>query len=304
MFTRLRDLNVAAKLFAGFGAVCLLLAVVVAVGINRLQSSQGNLEMLSSVGIASVQNIGEVETVFVETRLDATSAALTRNAEETAKELAAMAGHDAALDDALAAYNDNAPYASADDRARFADLLQQYRASREDLVAAAEAGDIDAYISTRDEAVAPIAVEMTELLDDLSSTEVEGAAKLAQRGDRDFRTAVVALLLIGAAAAAVAVVVAVAVSRSIVRPVTRTLEVVQGLSQARLDQRVGHVGDDEIGRLVAAVDLTMDKLTTMVRAIIDSSRTLAGSSEELSAVATQLSSGATQSGSQSQVVSA
>ncbi|MCI2239401.1 methyl-accepting chemotaxis protein, partial [Kineococcus sp. TRM81007] len=173
-----------------------------------------------------------------------------------------------------------------------------------DLAVAPEAGDIDAYISIRDEAVAPIAVERTELLDDLSSTEVEGAAKLAQRGDRDFRTAVVALLLIGAAAAAVAVVVAVAVSRSIVRPVTRTLEVVQGLSQARLDQRVGHVGDDEIGRLVAAVDLTMDKLTTMVRAIIDSSRTLAGSSEELSAVATQLSSGATQSGSQSQVVSA
>ncbi|WP_432545652.1 methyl-accepting chemotaxis protein [Kineococcus sp. SYSU DK004] len=304
MLNRLRDLRVSTKLFAGFGVVCLLLAVVVGTGIARLQSSQANLESLSTDGVASVEAVGEVKAAFLQVRLDITSAALAPDAESTAEQLDRLAEHDQAYDTAWTSYLGASPSASAAELGEVEDLLQEYRTSREALVAAAQAGDTAAYIGARDATVAPLATRLADRIDAIRDIEVQDAAEISDEGSHDFRTAVTLLLVVGAAALAFAVVVAVAISRSVARPLARTLHVVEGLAAGRLDQRVGYQAEDEVGQLAAAVDATMDKLTSTMRRIAGASTTLAASSEELSAVATQLSSGAEESATQSQVVSA
>ncbi|NAZ86476.1 methyl-accepting chemotaxis protein [Kineococcus indalonis] len=304
MLSRLRDVKVAPKLFAGFGVVCLLLAVVVGVGISRLQSSQANLDKLSTLGVASVEGVGEVRALFLQGRMDITNAALVTTPAGVTDNVEAMQATDTALDEAWQAFQQTASPESAEERAAFEDELAQYRSARQELVTFAQAGDVDGYIAFRTSDVAPLAAEMMDELETLASIESDGAATLAAEGKSDVRTAVILLIAIGALAIAIGIAVAVTVARGIAGPLARTLSVVQGLAHGRLDARVGYSARDEVGQLAGAVDATMDTLTTTMRRIAAASTTLAASSEELSAVATQLSSGATQASSQSQVVSA
>ncbi|WP_432484973.1 MCP four helix bundle domain-containing protein, partial [Kineococcus esterisolvens] len=246
MLTRLRDLKIASKLFAGFGVVCLLLAVVVGVGISRLENSQANLKALSTNGVASVQAIGQAKAAFLQLRVDITSAALPSTPEQTATQLQNMAAHDEVYDQAWQDYLASSPTAGAEERGTVEELLVQYRTTREDLVSAATNKDIDAYVAARDANVAPLARQVNAQLDALTGIEVQAAADMATRGASDFHTALVLLLVIGAAALAIAVAVAVVVARSIAGPLARTLSVVQGLADGRLDARVGCSGTDEV----------------------------------------------------------
>ncbi|WP_432537759.1 Tar ligand binding domain-containing protein [Kineococcus arenarius] len=51
----------ASKLFAGFGVLCLLLAVVVGVGVSRLQASQADLTDVSTNGMTSIEAVSELD---------------------------------------------------------------------------------------------------------------------------------------------------------------------------------------------------------------------------------------------------
>src|SRR3954471_23190999 len=77
MLNRLRDLKVATKLAAGFGALCLLLAIVVGMGVTRLAGSQNVLRTMSSSGVASVQAVGDARAAQYQIRLDFANLALT-----------------------------------------------------------------------------------------------------------------------------------------------------------------------------------------------------------------------------------
>ena len=301
--TSLRDLKVASKLFAGFGVVCLLLAVVVAVGISRLQDAQANLDVMSRSGIASVDTVGDVRSAYLQVRMDVTNAALATSPQGVDDALAAMTATDAALDAAWQDYLASSPGSAAADRDAFEQELADYRSAREQLVTFAEAGDVDGYIAYRPSTITPVAKQITETLTTLSEAESAAAADIAAQGSGEVRAAVVVLLVLGALAVAVAIAVAIAVARGIARPLAKTLTVVQGLAEGRLDQRVGISTKDEVGQLAGAVDATMDRLAATMRRIAGNAGTLASSSEELTTVATQLSSGAEEAATQAQVVS-
>ncbi|MFD0485240.1 Tar ligand binding domain-containing protein, partial [Kineococcus sp. GCM10028916] len=291
----LRDLNVAPKLFAGFGVVCLLLAAVVALGISRLGSSQANLENVSTSGVASVQTLGEVRTSFLTLRMDIVNAAVTDDQQATEASLTKMGEDDTAYDQAWSAYQASNPATPAADRAQIEDLVKQYRAARVELATLVRSNDRAGFVARRSATTTPVTDQLLPLLADAAKHEKDAAAAMATAGSADYHAAVVMLLVIGAVALTIAVVVAVVIARSIARPLARTLTVVQGLADGRLDQRAGLDTRDEVGRLGAAVDVTMDRLNATMRRISDSAATLAGSSEELTTVATQLSSGAEES---------
>ncbi|WP_432513205.1 methyl-accepting chemotaxis protein [Kineococcus sp. SYSU DK001] len=304
VLTHLRDLRVASKLFAGFGVVCLLLMAVVALGINRLGSSQANLSTMSTSGIASVDTIATVKFAYATLRQDIANAALAQNPADTDKQLQQMTADDAVYDDAWQAYLDSSPSAPEAERAEVEDLMKKYRTAREQLITFAKAGDVASFIDYRASTTTPITKEVFAQIDKISDTEKKTAADMAADGSSDYHAAVTLLLVIGAVALVVAVVVAVVVARSVAGPLAKVLHVVRGLAEGRLDQRVGIETRDEVGQLAAALDTTTERLTETMRRIAGNATTLAASSEELTTVATQLSSGAEEAATQAQVVSA
>ncbi|WP_380170451.1 methyl-accepting chemotaxis protein [Kineococcus sp. DHX-1] len=302
--TALRNLNVASKLFAGFGVVCLLLAVVVAVGISRLGTSQENLTTMSSSGITSVDTIAAVKFEYAAMRMDIANAALAQNATDVDKQLQQLAADDATYDEAWKAYLASSPAAPAAERAKVEALVAKYRDARGQLVTFAKAGQTAQFIDYRSTVTTPITKDAFAQLDAVSAIEKKAAKDMAVEGNSDYHGAVTLLLLIGALAVAVAVAVAVLVARSIARPLARTLTVVEGLAEGRLDLEVGYDARDEVGRLATALDRTTERLATTLRRISTASTTLAGASGELTTVATQLSASAEESSTQAQVVSA
>ncbi len=61
---RLRDLPIAIKLGAGFGAVILLMGVIALVGLHKLAASNADTEYLATNSLPSVQTINAVDTAF------------------------------------------------------------------------------------------------------------------------------------------------------------------------------------------------------------------------------------------------
>ena len=304
MRKRLGDLKIAGKLALGFGAVCLLLIAAVGLGVQTLHTSQSTIAAMSDVVVPGVQYSGTVKYAFAQTRLDLTSTALASDPAALGTAQSALASDDATLDTAWKGYLDTSPVSTQADRDSFAADLAAFREARKDLVAAATAGNLDAFKAARDSEILPLATRINTTLDRIQKAEVDNAKATSALGAARYRQSFLLLVGLGVVALLVAAVIAVVVARSITRPLARTAAVVRGLAEGRLDQRVAHPAADEIGQLAHAVDTTMDKLTATLTEITATADVLAGSSEELSAVATQLSSGAEESAAQTQVVSA
>ncbi|NAZ80700.1 HAMP domain-containing protein [Kineococcus sp. R8] len=304
MTSRLRDLRVASKLFASFGIVCVLLAAVIGLGVVRLGQSQAALDTMTTSGVASVTSIGQVRASFIQLRLDLANIAMSPNAEERAKATETLAADDAVVDAAWAEYLTTNPGTTPAQRQVFVDALATYRTGRETMLPFARAGDVAGFYAQRAKVANAVSKELVASLADMTATESAAAQAISADGAARYRESVVALLALGGAAVAAAVLLAVAVSRSIARPLAETVQVVQGMADGRLDQRVHHVSRDEVGQLATATNATVERLSDLLRTIAGSATTLAASSEELTTVATRLSAGAEESSAQSQVVSA
>ncbi|TNM60179.1 methyl-accepting chemotaxis protein [Streptomyces sp. NP160] len=111
------------------------------------------------------------------------------------------------------------------------------------------------------------------------------------------------MLIALAVSTAVAVVIGVRTTRSVVRPLSRVVSVMDEVARGRLDQRVGLDTRDEVGALAASTDASLDALSAAMREITAEARSLASSAASLSSVSAQMASGAQESAAQTRVVS-
>ena len=94
------------------------------------------------------------------------------------------------------------------------------------------------------------------------------------------------------------------VSRSVAGPMHKTVTVLEGLAEGRLDLHVDVDTTDEVGQMAAALNRAMARLREAIGAMGTNALGLASSSAELSAVSAQMSGSAQESASQAQSVSA
>ncbi|WP_432526101.1 methyl-accepting chemotaxis protein, partial [Kineococcus mangrovi] len=290
------------KLVAGFGVVVLLLVVITGFAVLRLRAAQDNLEHLSTSGVASVAAAGHLETSFGTVREDLLRASLP--GADIGAALSTLSDDEAALDQTWADYRAAGPAATADQQSAYTAALTTYRAAVQEFITVGTSSGPEAATALAAQEIAPAAQQVKAALEDLTSAESASAAEIAARGGADHRRDLVALLVVAASAVALAVALSLSTARSISRPLAQTLRVVEGLAQGRLDRRVPNPGRDEVGRLAAATNDSMDTLTTLLRDVTSTAGALTSSSQRLTGVASQLSAGAAQSASQSQVVSA
>lgn len=92
-------------------------------------------------------------------------------------------------------------------------------------------------------------------------------------------------------------------SNSISRPLKRTVEVLESLAQGNLSQHLETSATDEIGRMGAALNEALEKLSVMMSRIGKNAQTLANSSEVLSAISRILEHTADEASSQADVLS-
>ncbi|WP_218974316.1 methyl-accepting chemotaxis protein [Streptomyces sp. NP160] len=304
MIHRFADLRIAHKLFAGFGAVCLLLAVISGLALTRLSQAQQNLDELATSGLVSVDTADRSATALLLVRFDVANLALAKTPDALAKATAALQSDDAALDTAWKAYLESGPSSTREQQEAFTSALVQYRAATAKLVPLAEAGDTEGFIAVREQEATPPAKAAFAAVDAITETEVSTAAQMAVDGRSAYRSSVLVVSTCALAALLLAAAMAVVVARSVTRPLSKVVTVMTDVAAGRLDRRVELTTKDELGQLAAAVDTTVATLGTAMRDIAAEARSLASASTSLSSVAAQISSGAEQAAAQTQVVSA
>ena len=111
------------------------------------------------------------------------------------------------------------------------------------------------------------------------------------------------ILGLGLLAALIAVALAVLITRSITRPLRRTVEVLDAVARGDLACRLELHGDDEVGQMAGALNIALSRMEGAVRAIAESASHLGSSSAGLTALSVQLAVGAQETASQAEMAS-
>ncbi|MEH3076204.1 MAG: methyl-accepting chemotaxis protein [Quadrisphaera sp.] len=300
----LADLKVSTKLFAGFGVVCVLLAVISGVSFTKLRAAQHDLTSVTTSAIPSVVASKDTALALMQVRLQLANLALVNDPTQVQEAATATESALTSLDAAWKAYLDSGPASSAQQQATFADAMEQVEASVPKLVSLAEADDLAGFVEVRNTTTTPAAKASLTAIQAVTQAEQDAADALAAKDEIAYREAVAVLAACTLLALALAVAIAVVVSRSVTRPLGRVVEVMAAVATGRLDRRVGLDRKDEVGQLATSTDTSLDALASAMRDITTEATALATSATSLSSVSTQLASGAHDSATQSQVVAA
>ena len=147
--------------------------------------------------------------------------------------------------------------------------------------------------------------ESSELWAVLYETGVELSDSVARRVDAASARAADAVAgsrLAGGVAGALALAVGAALlsrtRRSITRPLSRAVDVLDAMAAGHLDRRLGLDTGDEMGRMSRALDAANDHLAATLRTVAAEARALAAASDDLAGTAVRLTGSAEDNGAQ------
>ncbi|MGI5240887.1 methyl-accepting chemotaxis protein [Dactylosporangium sp. CA-139066] len=291
-----RDVSVAWKLRIVAVVVCALLAAVGLIGLLYLGSSQTRLDELYNRNLRAVQNLGEAQADYRQLRFDVRGLALAQGDSEQAAAAQRIADATKGLDDSwkgFVAHNDDA--ATRQSRADFESAWSDYqKILNGKMIPAARAGNIVEFNRITREEVEPIVQRIDAAVQSLVAQQ-DTAAKAALDVSRsNYNSA--RLLLIGLTLLAIVITfgMVTVVVRAVSRPLRQTVEVLTGLARGRLDQRLAVDSQDEVGRMGAALNSALDRLSETVRTVVDSTHQLANASNQISGASQSLSQAATE----------
>ncbi|WP_306206311.1 methyl-accepting chemotaxis protein [Actinoplanes sp. RD1] len=295
---------VAHKLFAGFGALGVLVVAVGATGLAELHSANRRLETMYDHNLQAIGHLGEVRASVQQATALSDKLLLRSPLTDVADVRSAIQRLDTTIDGTWQAYVAQPAGGTSDDRAAFATGLAEYRKVRDQqLVPAAEANSLSTFLGVQNNYIDPLTSKITVALNNLATREDQAAAREKNQASRSATVAqIITFVLVGLGIVA-AVLIALVASRAIAGPLRRTVVVLEGLAAGRLDQRLTLTSHDEVGRMADALNTALDRLTAAMRDIGTNVTTLATSSEDLTAVATRMNASAARSASRAGAVS-
>nr|WP_316638822.1 methyl-accepting chemotaxis protein [uncultured Roseateles sp.] len=278
----LNNLRVGTRLAAGFAMILLLLALMLLVGVWKLNSTSASMKQMMDAPLAKerlleeqLRNVavGVTRGKAIAKSADAGLEALFRDEAKTStargneivKALADLP-KSAAEQPLLDKFNDaRAAYLSARDR-----MMAAKRADKGD-----EANKIyDAEFSV----VAPAYVAALKAVLEHQRKEIDD---MNQAIAADTASGVVRLALLGGAALVLGAILAVLLTRSITRPMAEAARLVDAVAQGDLSQKMQMDGSDEIAQLVGSLARMSTGLHQMVTQVRQSSEGIATASDEV-----------------------
>ncbi|WP_029434226.1 methyl-accepting chemotaxis protein, partial [Blastococcus sp. URHD0036] len=286
------------------GLVVGLLAVVVIatnlLAVSRIGEMRDGQERIYSENLQPLNALSAVQRATAAHRARVLEYAVSDPARRV-ELLGEMGEKQADVDAALAEYEPFVVDQAAIDK--YETARQQFLSTTTtQLFPAADTGDLALYAQVYRDVSSPL---LTDIADGL---EEEGLAQSAQAVARntaseDEANSAVTLLLV---TSLTAVVLAVGLTVVVVRRMVRNLQTVQrsaeALAAGDLTVSASVDGDDEVGRMAAALDAAQQNLRSVMSSVVGAADAVAASSEELSASSAQISASANETSAQSGVV--
>ncbi|MBJ2180839.1 methyl-accepting chemotaxis protein [Pseudomonas veronii] len=288
----LRHLNIAPRASLGFAFIALLVVVLGVFAVNRMTLIRQASVDMSSNQLPSVAYLGSLTEnvlrmrilsfrVLVNREPAALQEAQTRIAVLIDKVRAAQAGYSAlpSVPEEAALYK------------TFVGTLDNYLTAQAEMLALSQQNKVDemrALINTR---IKNGTDQMGEQLNKLIALNSAGAKQANEQAERSYDSAISGIVVVAVAAALLTVLLAWLLTRSIVTPLRKAVEVAQTIAGGDLSKVIEDDGKDEPARLISALSAMQTNLRQTIQHIAGSATQLASAAEELSAVTEEASKG-------------
>ncbi|GFO70837.1 chemotaxis protein [Geomonas limicola] len=299
------NLPVSAKLLSGFIMVALIAGGIGYLSISKLNALEATGEELFLHNTKPLGDLLDVSTDFQKQRSYLRDLVLDRTPEERAKHLAALKELDKQIRDSLKLVEDQARTPELKKAVTaVSGSLSGFDGVAQKIASLAQAGKSEeAFKALRDPASAQAVKVADDAIQALSDVEVEHAK---QKNDLNVATGKAAIrltvmLVLGGVLLAIGL--GILISRLISVPLKKGVEFAVAVAGGDLTQKIELDQQDEVGKLVAALNLMVEKLREIVTEVKAATDNVAAGSQELSSGSEEMSQGASEQAAAAEEVS-
>ena len=291
----LRNMNIAPRAFLGFafiGALMLLLGVF---ALNQMSKIRAATEDITSASVPSIRALDEFTQLTLRLRVLSYRLLTNREPDVQQKTLEAFELRNQQIRTAQDIYEKL--ITSTEERNvynEYVRLLGQYRQIEERMKSLSRANQVNELRSLLNTELLDNSEQVNAVLTRLLDINNDDANATNQRAKDQYDMAfdlVVGLLVI---ATALTLLFAWLLTRSITLPIAQALEAAEEVAEGNLTRPITVDGNDEAGRLLAAMAKMQHKLRDTLQRIAGSATQLASAAEELNAVTDESARGLTQ----------
>jgi len=291
----LRNMNIAPRAFLGFALIGALMLFLGVFALNQMSKIRGAAEEITLSSVPSIRALDEFTQLTLRLRVLSYRLLTNREPDVQHKTLETFELRDQQIRAAQGIYEKLID--TREERAtydEYVNLLGQYRqieARMKSLSRANQVEDLRTLINTEllsnSEKVNAVLARLLEINNQMALVTNQQAK---DQYDLAFNLVVGLLAL----ATALTVLFAWLLTRSITVPIAQALEAAEEVAEGNLTRPIKIDGNDEAGRLLAAMAKMQDKLRDTLQRIAGSATQLASAAEELNAVTDESARGLTQ----------
>ena len=289
----LRKLGIGARMSLAFAVVVVLLAVVATVGVRALGGMNDAMHQAVEQRLLRVMDLKLAKEQVLTIGILVRDAALTEDpalAEQNAEKIGKIREQVSAILEDLGKVMRASP--SADSKARFEELMQvraNYNGQLDLVMQQLRGGAFD---GARAGLVVTLPAAQTAYFERLDAAADLGR-KMAMTAveEASARYVFTRNVLIGmsAAAAVIAALLGIGLARSVTRPANQALDAAEALAQGQLGHAIEVRSQDEMGRMLGALERAFGQLGTLVRGIQQAAGSIDTAAREIASGNTDLS---------------
>ncbi|MGA9704162.1 methyl-accepting chemotaxis protein [Pseudomonas sp.] len=288
----LRHLNIAPRAFLGFAFIALLVVLLGVFAVNRMtQIRQSSIDM-SANQVPSVTALGVITENVLRMRILSFRVLVNREPaalQEAETRIGVLA------DKVKAAQAGYATLPQGPEEAAlyktFAVTLDNYLKAQVEMLDLSRQGKVDEMRSLINTRIKDGTDQMGEQLNKLVAVNIADAKQADHDAGQSYDSAITGVIAVAVAAALLTVLLAWLLTRSIVTPLRKAVEVAETIAGGNLTHVIEDDGKDEPARLISALAGMQANLRQTIQHIAGSATQLASAAEELSAVTEEASRG-------------
>ncbi|MDZ3826390.1 methyl-accepting chemotaxis protein [Pseudomonas monsensis] len=288
----LRNLKIAPRAFLGFAFIALLVIVLGVFAVNRMSIiRQASIDMDTNQ-LPSVTYLGVVTENVLRLRILSFRILVNR---EPAGLQEAQTRIGVLVDKVRSAQASYAALpAEAEERAlyqAFATTLDNYLQAQNQMMDLSRQGKVEEMRTLINTKIKEGTDQMGEQLNKLIAINAAGAKVASTQAGEYYDSAITGIIIVAVIAALATILLALLLTRSIVTPLNRAVQVAQTIADGNLSKAIEIDGKDEATQLLQALATMQTNLRKTIEQIAGSATQLGAAAEELSAVTEEASRG-------------
>lgn len=291
----LRNMNIAPRAFLGFTLIGAMLLILGVFALNQMSKIRGAAEEITSNSVPSIKSLDEFTQLTLRLRVLAYRLLVNREPDVQQKTMDLLETRNQQIRVAQTSYEKL--IASPQERAaydQYVQLLGQYRQIEDRMKSLSRNNQVDELRTLVNTDLLNNSEAVNTVLNRLLEINTQQADNANQQATDQYSSAfnlVVTLLVI---ATGLTLLFAWLLTNSITKPIANALSAAEEISEGNLTRPITIDGEDEAGRLLAAMAKMQDKLRDTLQRISGSATQLASAAEELNSVTDESARGLTQ----------